>query len=51
MKGVFHTIKAKQYMSGLKKWLDSNPTAASGDRAAAENVLKDLQNSLRGNSK
>ncbi len=32
----------------LQKWLQANPTAFPGDRAAAENVMHDLQNALAG---
>lgn len=45
---VFHTQKAKNYSSALQKWIDKNPTASPGDRAVAENVLRDLQNALGG---
>ncbi len=30
----------------LEKWLRKNPTANPGDRAAAENVIKDIMNAL-----
>lgn len=30
----------------LERWLRNNPTASAGDRAAAENVVKDLKNAL-----
>lgn len=45
---VFHTQKAQDYSAALQKWLDKNPTATPGDRAAAENVLRDLQKALGG---
>ncbi|RYF31151.1 MAG: hypothetical protein EOO23_03420, partial [Comamonadaceae bacterium] len=45
---VFHTQKAGDYSIALQKWIDKNPTASPGDRAAAENVLRDLQNALKG---
>jgi hypothetical protein len=32
----------------LQKWLEENPAASGGDRAAAENVIKDMSNALRG---
>lgn len=32
----------------LQKWLDANPSALFGDRFAAKNVLRDLQNALQG---
>lgn len=46
--GKLHLEKAKNYVKALESWLKRNPTASSADRAAAENVLRDLQNALRG---
>ncbi|WP_231586594.1 two-partner secretion domain-containing protein [Cupriavidus basilensis] len=46
--GVFHTQKAQDYSIALQKWLDSSPNASFGDRSAAQNVLRDLQNALGG---
>ncbi len=46
--GVFHTQKAQDYSIALQKWLDANPNASFGDRSAAQNVLRDLQNALKG---
>ncbi|GAA0835978.1 hypothetical protein GCM10009080_20660 [Cupriavidus pauculus] len=46
--GVFHTQKAQDYSVALQKWLDSNPNAPFSDRSAAQNVLRDLQNALKG---
>jgi len=46
--GVFHTQKAKDAVVALTRWLKNNPTARPGDRAAAENVLRDLVNALDG---
>ena len=46
--GVFHTQKAQDYSVALQKWLDSNPSASFSDRSAAQNVLRDLQNALKG---
>ncbi|MBK5073804.1 hemagglutinin repeat-containing protein [Budviciaceae bacterium CWB-B4] len=46
--GRGHVEKAQTYSKALQDWLNKNPKASPGDRAAAENVLKDLQNSLRG---
>ncbi|GAB6852974.1 hypothetical protein JCM10599A_67780 [Paraburkholderia kururiensis] len=46
--GVFHTQKAQDYSVALQKWLDSNPNASFSDRSAAQNVLRDLQNALKG---
>jgi hypothetical protein len=45
---VFHTQKANDYSAALQKWLDKNPKAPAVDRAAAENVIRDLQNALKG---
>lgn len=44
--GKWHTQKAQDSIVNLKKWLKNNPTASSGDRAAAQNVVRDLQNAL-----
>ena len=41
-----HYQKGKDTIIYLEKWLKNNPTARSGDRAAAENIIKDLHNSL-----
>ncbi|MCX8713374.1 hypothetical protein J3U57_12690, partial [Gilliamella sp. B3464] len=46
--GKTHSQKAEDYSRALQDWIKRNPTAPSGDRAAAENVLKDLQNALKG---
>jgi hypothetical protein len=46
---VFHTQKANDYSTALQKWLDANPNASFNDRSAAQNVLRDLQNALKGN--
>jgi RHS repeat-associated protein len=46
--GVFHSDKGAQYANGLQNWLQKNPTAAYGDRLAAQSVLNDLRNALRG---
>jgi filamentous hemagglutinin len=45
---VFHSQKAQDYSVALQKWLEANPTASFSDRSAAQNVLRDLQNSLKG---
>ncbi len=47
--GRTHSQKAEDYSRALERWLDNNPTARAGDRAAAENVLRDMQNALNGN--
>ena len=41
-----HIEKAKDVIAALEKWIDQHPTASPGDRAAAENTLKNLTNSL-----
>ena len=46
--GKWHTQKAKEGVVRLQNWLQANPTASPGDRAAAENVIRDLQNALAG---
>ena len=46
--GRTHTQKAEGYVKFLERWLQKNPTASPGDRAAAENVLRDLRNALGG---
>jgi len=49
--GKFHDMKVEQRITNLKGWIRDNPIAMPGDRAAAENVLKDLQNALKGGDK
>jgi filamentous hemagglutinin len=46
--GRGHVEKAQTYSKALQAWLNKNPQASSSDRAAAENVLKDMQNALKG---
>lgn len=46
--GVYHSQKAQDYSTALQRWLDGNPGASFSDRSAAQNVLKDLQNALKG---
>ncbi|MEU8995234.1 hypothetical protein AB0C95_10545 [Streptomyces caniferus] len=43
-----HIDKAEQAIVFLGRWLRNNPEAAASDRHAAENVIRDLQNSLEG---
>jgi hypothetical protein len=45
--GRTHSQKAQDYINGLQDWLKNNPKASPGDRAAAENVIKDLQDALQ----
>ncbi|WP_219923865.1 WXG100-like domain-containing protein [Nocardioides campestrisoli] len=47
--GAWHSQKARNRIAQLEKWLRTNPTATPGDRAAAENVIRDMQNALDGN--
>ncbi len=46
--GAWHTQKAEEGVIRLQRWLQANPAASPGDRAAAENVIRDLQNALAG---
>jgi hypothetical protein len=46
--GVWHTQKAEDAVVFMQRWLRDHPTATPGDRAAAENVLRDLQDALAG---
>lgn len=47
--GRFHTQKAQNMVTALERWSTRNATTASpGDRAAAENVMRDLKNALGG---
>ncbi len=46
--GAFHSQKAADGIRSLEKWLTKNPTARPGDRAAAENVIRDMSNALQG---
>lgn len=48
VKGATHGQKAVNAQQGLKNWLKANPHASSGDRAAAENILKDLELAIGG---
>lgn len=44
--GAFHSQKAQEMITVLQRWLTNNPGASNVDRAAAENVIADLQNAL-----
>jgi hypothetical protein len=46
--GSSHIQKGQNDIVFFRRWLEENPMAAAGDRAAAENVLKDLEDALRG---
>ena len=41
-----HSKKGKETINALEKWLKNHPTAAPGDKATAENIIKDLRNAL-----
>jgi hypothetical protein len=43
--GAFHIQKANDSITELQRWLDKNPTAMPGDRAAADNVIIDMPSS------
>ncbi|MGN0063914.1 MAG: hypothetical protein ACI379_06705 [Nocardioides sp.] len=47
--GKWHSQKAEDKIRELEKWLKNNPKATPGDRAAAENVIRDMQDALNGN--
>ncbi len=46
--GAFHSQKAAEGTRSLGRWLSNNPAARQGDRAAAENVIRDMGNALGG---
>ena len=46
--GAFHSQKAGDSIKALERWLANNPSARPGDKAAAENVIRDMNNALRG---
>ncbi len=46
--GAFHSQKAADGITSLQTWLAKNPTASAADRAAAENIMRDMSNALRG---
>ncbi len=46
--GVFHSQKAQDYSLALQRWLETSPAASFSDRSAAQNVLNDMQNALKG---
>ncbi len=47
VKDKWHSQKGENTIDCLTNWLKHNPTARQGDRAAAENIILDLQNALR----
>jgi len=44
----YHTQKAEDYSVALNDWLNRNPNASTNDKMAAEQMLRDLQNALKG---
>jgi hypothetical protein len=44
--GRWHSQKGKDTIRSLESWFKKNSDASSGDRAAAENILKDLYDAL-----
>ena len=46
--GKTHSQKARDMILALQRWLANNPNASLGDRAAAENVIRDMANALDG---
>jgi RHS repeat-associated protein len=46
--GAFHSQKAADGITNLSRWLSGNPKAIAADRAAAENIMRDMGNALRG---
>jgi len=46
--GAFHSQKATDSIRSLERWLSINPTAMPGDRAAAENIIRDMRDALGG---
>jgi hypothetical protein len=46
--GAWHSQKAENMITALEKWLRNHPEATPGDRAAAENVIKDMRDALAG---
>ena len=44
--GKYHFEKGQNLRKGLQYWLEDNPTAASGDRAVAENLLQDINDAM-----
>jgi hypothetical protein len=46
--GAWHSQKAENMITALEKWLRTHPEATPGDRAAAENVIRDMRDALAG---
>lgn len=45
---AFHSQKANDRVVELQRWLSTTPSARPGDRAAAENIIRDMNNALKG---
>ena len=45
--GVTHSIKGKESIRGLTKWLDRNPNADWHDRLVAQSLVDDLKSVLK----
>ncbi len=45
-KGTWHSQKGEDSIRFLEKWLGNNPAVRTGDRAAAENIIKDTLDAL-----
>ena len=46
VKGRWHTEKAIGMIKAFEKWISTHATAAPGDRAAAENILRDMKDAV-----
>ena len=46
--GVDHSLKAQEYTTALLNWMAANPDAAFSDRSAAEHIIIDMKNALKG---
>ena len=51
MGNKYHTQKTEQGIVELSNWLKNNPIGRAGDRAAAENMLRDLLDAAKGLNK
>ena len=47
--GKFHREKEENYFRSLSKWLNTHTDSLPTDKMAAQNVLRDLLNALKGN--
>ena len=41
-------LQAEAYSKALEQWIRKNPNVSVNDKMAAEQMLRDLQNSLKG---